>query len=108
MNLYKIVFSHAAPKDVERGIKGYVIADNDEAVYSYVDDRYKYNYDNWANVGGETFSIYDDTYQSICNVRFKGYYLDEDCSTYFGWALIKAVDLDEIKVLLDLGIAEDI
>jgi len=32
MNLYKVTFSHHAPKDSEQGIKALILAENDEQV----------------------------------------------------------------------------
>jgi hypothetical protein len=36
MNLYKITFTHYAPKDSEQGIKALVLAENDEQVYNWI------------------------------------------------------------------------
>lgn len=49
MNLYKIVFSHHAPKDSEKGIKVLLLAQNEEQVYEWLasepklEDRTLYN-----------------------------------------------------------------
>ena len=40
INLYKIVFSHSAPRDTEYGIKGYVLARNEGEVYDYIDNEF--------------------------------------------------------------------
>jgi len=47
MNLYKITFSHVAPKDLAEGIKGYLLAENDEQIYNYIDKTF--NYDCWED-----------------------------------------------------------
>ena len=36
MNLYKVLFSHYAPKDSETGIKALLLANNDEQVYEWI------------------------------------------------------------------------
>lgn len=36
MNLYKVTFSHHAPKDSEQGIKALILAENDEQVYNWI------------------------------------------------------------------------
>jgi hypothetical protein len=36
MNLYKIIFSHHAPKDSKYGIETYLLAESDEQVYEWL------------------------------------------------------------------------
>jgi len=53
MNLYKVTFSHYAPKDSERGIKSLILAENDEQVYNWIASEPKTNegsiYNSWKN-----------------------------------------------------------
>lgn len=43
MNLYKVTFSHYAPKDTEQGIKAFILAENDEQVYNWISSEPKTN-----------------------------------------------------------------
>lgn len=43
MNLYKVTFSHHAPKDSEHGIKALILAENDEQVYNWIASEPKIN-----------------------------------------------------------------
>lgn len=63
MNLYKIVFSHTAPKDTEKGIKCLLLAENDEAVYEWIasdPELAKFNsiFTSWKD--NETYTYDDD------------------------------------------------
>jgi len=106
MNLYKITFSHTAPKDQEKGIKDYLLAENDEQVYNYVDKTF--NYECWKDSDEdkdrEPIELYDDDYNAIGNetfkekiLRIKGeqndeeYYYDDAYYgiTLYGWELVK-------------------
>lgn len=53
MNLYKIEFLHAAPKDIERGLKCLLIAENDESVYNWIKSEPEINgsslFNSWAD-----------------------------------------------------------
>ena len=73
MNLYRITFSHTAPKDSEKGIKGYLLAENDEQVYNYVDKTF--NYESWKDIDEdedrESSDIYDRNYNIIGTETFK-------------------------------------
>jgi hypothetical protein len=43
MNLYKVTFSHHAPKDGEQGIKALILAENDEQVFNWIASEPKTN-----------------------------------------------------------------
>jgi len=66
MNLYKIVFSHHAPKDSEKGIKVLLLAENDEQVYEWLasepklEDRTLYN--SWKENEGYSYSEEKETF----------------------------------------------
>ena len=119
INLYKIVFSHSAPKDTEYGIKGHILAHNEEDVYDYIDKEY--NGLNWRDVesdnemfqrdgldvktGGETFR------EEI--IRIKGQIHDENfdfSDAYYGilllgWELVaEDVDPEDFSKSISLGI----
>lgn len=53
MNLYKVIFSHHAPKDSEKGIKALVLAENDEQVYEWIASEPETNeggnYNSWKD-----------------------------------------------------------
>lgn len=66
MNLYKIVFSHHAPKDSEKGIKVLLLAQNDEQAYEWLasepklEDRTLYN--SWKDNEGYSYSEEKETF----------------------------------------------
>ena len=121
MNLYRITFSHTAPKDREEGIKGYLIAENDEQVYNYIDKTYNYGCwkDNEEDEDKELIEIYDDDYNVIGIETFKEYMLringeqnDENYDysdayygiTLYGWEKVKENAEGDYTEMIDLGI----
>lgn len=60
MNLYKITFSHHAPKDSEQGIKCLLLAENDEQVYEWIASEPKPNdrsmFNGWKDNEGYTYN----------------------------------------------------
>ncbi len=119
MNLYKIIFSHTAPKDTERGIKTYLLAKNDEEVYNYVDKVF--NCGCWKDneKDGEIFKIYNKDYKIIGTetfhekiIRLKGEINDEDYDfsdayygiSLYGWELIKENIKDDLSIPIELKI----
>lgn len=118
-NLYKVLFSHTAPKDTEVGIVSYVVAKDDVQVYALIDE--KYNYGKWkdAEEEGEEFKVFDGNYNVIGTETFRekimrihGDMHDEDYDfsdayygiTLYGWELVRGVSDSELSVLRDLGI----
>lgn len=117
MNLYKIIFSHYSPKDSEIGIKTYLLANNEDDVYNYIDKEY--NYGCWKDQEEEKYEVFNDDYDIIGTetfrekiIRIKGDMNDEDYDysdafygiTLYGWKLIKEnVDFD-LSNVIELGI----
>lgn len=119
MNLYRILFRHYAPKDSHSGITTYLLANNDEEVYTYIDSI---NYGMWSDKNEECpkLNIYDDEYIVIGTesfkekmIRIKGLMFDEDYEltdlyygkTLYGWEVIKEdVNVKDYKELIELGI----
>jgi hypothetical protein len=113
MKLYRIKFSHTAPKDTEEGIKGYLLAENEEQVYNYVDEKFNYGCwkDNDEDEDREPINIYDEDYNVIGTETFKEYILrikgqmnDEDydySDTYYGITLL-GWELVEENVNIDI------
>ena len=121
MNLYKITFSHTAPKDSKEGIKGYLLAKNDEQVYNYVDKTFNCECwkDNEEGEDREPIELYDDDYNVIGTetfkekmLRIKGEQNDEDydyCDAYYGitlygWELVKENADGDYTEMIELGI----
>ena len=117
MNLYKIGFTHYSQKDNESGMKEYFLADNDEEVFNYINEKYTYN--SWTDEDKEDMDIYDDHFNFIEAVSYKDFILknhgdDKDESLfddlYYGqttyyWELIKENISDEdINKLIELNI----
>ena len=121
INLYKIVFSHSAPKDTEYGIKCFFLAHNEEEVYDYID--FEYNGQCWrdnekdnemfqrdgldSKTGGETFR------EKI--IRLRGDINDENRDfsdayygvSFYGWELVaEDVDPEDFSKSITLGIVK--
>lgn len=115
-DLYKILFDHYSQKDSERGIAGYVIVENIDMLYDYVDETF--NCGCWADKGEyECAKIaakrQDKIYDGIevktfreRNISQCGEMFDEDYDlsdlyygvTLYGWELIESdVDVDGLK-----------
>ena len=118
MNLYKIIFSHTAPKDTIIGIKTYLLAKNDDEVYDYINAKCNSGWE-YQEKDCEVFDVYDDDCNRIgtetfCEkmMRIKGEINDEDfnfCDAYYGitlygWELIKVDIKGNFKELIKLGI----
>ena len=126
MNLYSIDFRHYSPKDSEYGIKTYLIAQDDEAVFDWI-ANYKGGdefgiYTSWLSESNEEVELYDDdTYKLIGVVSYKQKIIynkgeigdsSKDFSdvfygiTEYGWTLIKEnLSIEETETLLKLNIA---
>lgn len=127
MNLYEIMMEHFAPKDSEKGIYTYLVANSDEEVYEWLklekelkDGRQIFL--SWSyKENEETFDIYDEDYNVIGNesfkekmIRIKGDINDEDVEltdlyygrTLVGWDLVKEnITGEEIGILASAGIS---
>ena len=121
-NLYKILFSHTAPKDSKTGIVSYVNADNDEHVYSLIDEKHGYGCWKDSEEENNRFDIYDDDYNITGTesfkekiIRIKGEMNDEDYDysdayygiTLYGWELVKeGVGEADLSILAGLNIID--
>jgi hypothetical protein len=118
MNLYKIVFSHSAPKDTSHGIKTYLLANNDDEVYDYIDREYAYGVWSDTETDNEIFNVYDDDYNVIGNelfhgkiIRLKGDINDDDVDfadayygiTLYGWEIIESDTNRDFSGDIELG-----
>jgi len=123
MNLYKILFSHTAPKDTKTGIETYLLAKNEEEVYEYIDKEF--NCGCWKDKEGdeEIFDIYDKDYNTIGTetfrekiLRIKGEMNEEDYDfsdayygiTLYGWELVKENITEDISFLINNKICKEI
>jgi len=126
MNLYIVEFKHYAPKDSEKGIKGYILAENDEEVYEFIKSEPKihgetmYNsYADHENDNDET-DIYDDedrmeTFKDriiACHGDMYDEYSEVSDlyygATQYGWVcVIKDITSHDIKGLRYLGILQN-
>ena len=70
MNLYKVTFSHHAPKDGEQGIKALILAENDEQVYNWIASEPKIN-------DGSMFNSWKDREEYSWN-KEKETFVDKD------------------------------
>jgi hypothetical protein len=83
MNIYKVIFSHHAPKDSEQGIKVLILAENDEQVYNWIVSEPETSegklYNSWKDneqfTWNEEKESFVDKYSNVVN---EGWW-DEDC-----------------------------
>jgi hypothetical protein len=131
MNLYEIMLEHYAPKDSEKGIFTYLVAQSDEEVYEWLKASPKLKDGRWLLTTFEdyerdekTYEIYDDDYEVIGEesfkekmIRLKGTINDEDQSfddlyyglTLYGWELIKKdITEEQLKVLEETNISLEV
>jgi hypothetical protein len=125
MNIYKIEFLHASPKDREMGLKCLLLAENEEQVYEWIKSEPKIGerslYNGWADSeeDNEEFEVYNDNYDVIGKenfkqkmIRLKGQINDDDYDysdayygiTLFGWSLLKENVNTDYSELIELGI----
>lgn len=129
MNLYKLMFSHHAPKDSQIGILSLLLAESDEQVYEFFKTDPKFEDTNvycpWqdAEEENEEFEIYDDKYEVIGKetlkekmIRKRGQVCDEDYDysdayygiTLYGWELLKENVTTDYTELIELGIVKTV
>lgn len=106
MNIYKINFSHSAPKDTEYGMKCLLLAENDEQVYEWIKQEPEVDgealYNNWEDDG--------EFKQKI--ISLKGEMNDDDYDfsdsfygiTLLGWELVKENALGDYSELIEAGV----
>jgi len=125
MNIYKIEFLHASPKDREMGLKCLLLAENEEQVYEWIKSEPEIGerslYNGWADSEeeNEEFEVYNDNYDVIGKenfkqkmIRLKGQMNDDDYDysdayygiTLFGWSLLKENVNTDYSELIELGI----
>lgn len=122
INLYKIVFSHTAPKDTKNGIMSYLLAEDKNIVYNYID--IEYNCGCWSDQENEKrkYHLYNDECDVIGTETFKekiirlnGEINDDDYVfsdayygiTLYGWELVQLdidVNLSSVQLLIRWGI----
>lgn len=113
MNLYKVMMEHFAPKDSEKGIYTYLIAESDKEVYEWIKSEKRLKDGRVIYNGWSEYEDDDEEFEErIINV--KGQMYDDELEltdlyygvTLMGWDLEKENLLeDEIRVLVDLDIA---
>ncbi len=131
MNLYSIDVEHSGPKDQHIAIQGYVLAENDEAVYEWLKTEPELNgvsiFNSWKEKEDENepFTLYDDKYNSIGEETFKERMLrvksqfHEDMEydysdayyghTLYGWSLVEEdVILGHIQYSIEIGLVVQI
>lgn len=125
MNLYSVNFIHYSPKDSEKGIYGYVIANDDEGVYELIKSELQFHqgqtlWNSYEDREEEEYELFDNDYNVIGietfkdrMIRLRGEMYDEDAEvsdayygvTHYGWSLIKENVADsEISTLKFLNI----
>lgn len=114
MNLYSIDFEHWSQKDSQTGIKGYLIAENDEQVLDWFLANDEFN-------GQQVWTWWKDAVEEKPKrrerlLRKKGELYDQKRldglsdlyygARLFGWRLTCEVDEAEAAVLLKTGVAK--
>lgn len=111
MNLYKIIMTHAAPKDYKEAIKEYVIANSDEEVFKYLKNKSGYTYwddierdeDNYGDIKKIDF-IFEKKGDSQLESKWQDLYYG---STMYDWELYRE-NLGQliIEALVSTGVAK--
>lgn len=111
MNLYKIEFTHYAPKDSKSGIKGYMVAENDEEVYEFIKSEPEIHDKTLYN----SYKDYEDEEKDFKEriIECHGDMYDEESEVYdlyygatqYGWELVyENIIYDDIETLRELQI----
>lgn len=128
MKLHQIKIRHCAPRDFKEFLVGFVLAEDEESIYEYIDKELLYgiwsdrNQDSISELlpieiieNDETIIIGYETYKEKM-LRIRGEYYDQflDYSdayygiAHYGWTQGVEVSEDEIQTLLHLGICIDL
>ena len=104
MNLYRINFLHAGPKDRAEGIVGYLLAENDEQVYDYINENICSSWleeeEYGEGLGKERIlEIHGDMYDEDFDFSDAYYGI-----TLYGWELIKENASGDYREMIELGI----
>lgn len=100
MNLYRIDVEHYSQKDSHKSIETFVLAEDDEAVYNWIDKEKQWGI--WSDRSNEDglIDVYNNAYEVIGKetykekiIRLKGEINDEDADlddlfygrTLYGW-----------------------
>ena len=98
--LYKILVEHVAPKDSHVSVECFLLAEDDETIYNWIDKEKQFGLWSDRNEEDTPYDIHDDTYKVIGSetykermLRVKGDLNDEDKDysdsyyglTFFGW-----------------------
>lgn len=117
--LFRILFSHTAPKHSKVGVETYITAKDVEDVYFFVDEKYNYGCWNDQEEENQRYDIYNDDYEVIGTesfkekiIRIKGEMNDEDYDysdayygiTLYGWEFVKEINDEELLILTNLGV----
>lgn len=111
-NLYRIIVLHGGPKDSHTSTETYLIADNEEAVFAWIDKK---NFKVWSGRDEDDLRTDEDT---DTEVPFKDWVMKkrgdlddeegwEDAYygiTKWGWEPVEASP-EDIQTVLKLGIA---
>ena len=109
-NIYKIRFSHTAPRDTEIGNKCFLLAHNDAEVFEFIKCHF---ITSWGDDERDCPAEYNVIRKKI--IRLKGEMNDKDYDfadafygiTLFGWELIaEDVHQEDFSKSIELGIIE--
>ena len=116
MNLYELMFECITRSDAETGLTGYLLAENDEQVYTYIDEKH---YGIWKDhEDDEPTETEDDDGNEIKEtfkekiLRQKGQIGDDDANDLdgqdslilYGWELLKENVTGDYAEMIELGI----
>ena len=113
--LYKIIVLNAAPKSSHSSIETYLIAENDEQVFAYIDDNLNNNH--WTE-DCQDVALYNEYGNKIGTESFQKHVirnrgdLDDDWGdayygvTKYAWEQGVPISDSDIEVLVRLGIAK--
>jgi hypothetical protein len=109
MHLYKLKFSHYAPKDEIDGMFGYIVAKDEDFVMSYMVEK---GYTYWELDEQCEFDGNDEETWAEVLMREKGDFWDDDLAdayygeTRAGWEDMGEVSEKDIEILKRLNVIE--
>jgi len=103
MNIYKVTFSHHAPKDSEQGIKALILAENDEQVYNWIASQPETNegsmYNSWKEKEEYTWDEENDSFIDKYECNVNGWWDEDGKPEYFKNRMLRLKgDIDDDSV----------
>ena len=120
MKLYRVWKRHFSPKDCEESIECFLVAQNDNDAYDWIDEHQNFGMWKDRNEDDDLYDLYDEDYNVIGQesykermLRTKGEFFDPDAEaddlyygvTHYGWEEVDSSKdlIEEVEVLKRLN-----